>query len=266
MSDQAAFAAIILAGSRRGTDPVALAAGVTKKCLATVGGVPMVARVIEVLARHDAIGKMALVVDDGAEIATLEPLAELRRQGRLLTVTPAASLSSSVRAALDVLGRRPVLVTTADHALLDDAILGHFLDHARATNVDLAVGMVPSGAILAAYPESVRTFWRFRDERYSGANLFVLLTPAADVAVGFWRRVEQERKRPWRIARIFGWRHLLAYLLGRVTLDQAMLRASTVIGCRIRAVPIPIAEAAIDVDKPADLELAERIVRQRSRR
>jgi len=63
--------------------------------------------------------------------------------------------------------------------------------------------------------------------------------------------------------RAFAWRPLLAYLLGRVTLDDAMARASNIIGARIAAVVVPYAEAAIDVDKPADLALAETILARR---
>jgi hypothetical protein len=78
--------------------------------------------------------------------------------------------------------------------------------------------------------------------------------------VVFWRRVEEERKRPWRLVRAFGWRTLLAYLLGRLTLDAAAARASAVIGARVAAIALPFAEAAIDDDKPADLELVETIL------
>ena len=117
--------------------------------------------------------------------------------------------------------------------------------------------------IRKAYPDAQRTYLRFRDERYSGANLYALLGPDARRAVAFWRRVEQERKRPWRLVRAFGWRPLLAYLLGRLTLDDAMARASGIIGARIAAVVMPFAEAAIDVDKPADLALVETILARR---
>ena len=81
--------------------------------------------------------------------------------------------------------------------------------------------------------------------------------------MNFWRRVESQRKRPWRFARAFGPRALLAYLFGRLTLDDAMREASRILGVRAAAVDLPFAEAAIDVDKPADLTLAEDILRRR---
>ena len=76
--------------------------------------------------------------------------------------------------------------------------------------------------IRATYPEAKRTYLRFADAAYSGANLYALLAPASRQAVAFWRRVERERKRPWRLVRAFGLRPLLSYLLGRLTLDDAM--------------------------------------------
>jgi hypothetical protein len=63
--------------------------------------------------------------------------------------------------------------------------------------------------------------------------------------------------------RAFGWRPLVAYLLGRLTLEEALARASKVIGARLAAVVLPQPEAAIDVDKPADLALAESILARR---
>jgi CMP-N-acetylneuraminic acid synthetase len=61
----------------------------------------------------------------------------------------------------------------------------------------------------------------------------------------------------------FGWRPLVLYLLGRLSLDDALARASRVIGAKIAAVVMPQPEAAIDVDKPADLELVETILARR---
>jgi hypothetical protein len=42
-----------------------------------------------------------------------------------------------------------------------------------------------------------------------------------------------------------------------------MARVSRALGAEIRAVPLPFAEAAIDVDRPTDLELVTRILGDR---
>lgn len=127
----------------------------------------------------------------------------------------------------------------------------------------MAAGLTPEAVLLAAHPHARRTFLKFRDGRYTGSNLFAVLTDDGLKALRFWRRVERERKRPWRIAKAFGLRSLLAYVLGRLTLDETMIRASNAIGAKVRAVITPLAEAGIDVDKPEDLALVEEILRQR---
>src|SRR3546814_15864200 len=76
-------------------------------------------------------------------------------------------------------------------------------------------GVTASAVLLARYPQSRRTYLTFRDERYSGSNLFILRGPAALRLPELWLRVEQQRKRPWRVAAVFGPLLLLGYLLRR---------------------------------------------------
>jgi 2-C-methyl-D-erythritol 4-phosphate cytidylyltransferase len=258
------FTALVLAGSRGPDDPVARAGGVAHKCLVAVAGVPMAVRVVETLAACPSVGRIALALEDRALLDDLPALRPLIAAGRCTPLATGATPSLSVQRALDELPEPlPLLVTTGDHPLLTREMVEHFCAAARKAGADLVAGLTPAAAIRKAYPDAQRTYLRFRDERYSGANLYALLGPDARRAVAFWRRVEQERKRPWRLVRAFGWRPLLAYLLGLLTLDDAMARASKIVGARIAAVVVPCAEAAIDVDKPADLALAETILARR---
>lgn len=259
------FTALVLAGSRGASDPVAAAAGMAQKCLVPAGGRPMLCRVLDTLLASPSIERIYVTLQEPSAISG-DP--ELRRRldsGRVSLVAGDSTPSLSVKVALAEIGQPfPLLVTTADHPLLTPEIIDHFTAEAARSGVDVAAGVTSSAVLLSSYPDSKRTWLRFRDERYSGANLFALLTPAAAAAVRFWRRVEADRKKPWRIARAFGIGSLLSYLLGWLTLRQAMQRVSRVMGCEAVAIPLPFAEAAIDVDKPADLELVETILARRA--
>ena len=253
--DHARFNALVLAGSRGPDDPIARHCGVDHKCLARVRGTPMLTRVLQTLSASSSIGRIFVSIADPALLQRLSPPMGC---GALTSgATPSASVLQALNEVSDPL---PLLITTADHPLLSPAMVDGFCAEARASGVDLMVGLTDAQLIRAAYPEASRTYLRFADAAYSGANLFALLTPGGRRAVAFWRRVEQERKRPWRLVRAFGLGPLLTYLRGRLTLDDAMRRASTVIGARIAAARLPFAEAAIDVDKPADLKLVETIL------
>jgi GTP:adenosylcobinamide-phosphate guanylyltransferase len=258
---RASVTALVLAGSRHGGDPLAAHAGVSHKCLLPVAGVPMLTRVVAALGASPSIGSIVISIEDPEAIRALPVIEAAIDQGRVRILASDRTPARSVLAALDSgLAGPPTLITTADHALLSTEIVEHFLAAARASGADLAAGLVAAPVILAADPEAERTFLRFRDGRFSGANLFARLGEDGRNAVAFWRRVEQVRKRPWRMVRAFGLGALIRYALGLSTLEATMARASAIIGARAVAIPLPFAEAAIDVDKPADLALVEAIL------
>jgi GTP:adenosylcobinamide-phosphate guanylyltransferase len=229
--------------------------------LLEVGGQPMIVRVVRALRATPGIGRITVSIEDPAALADVPELARLAREGAL---SVHRSLPSPSRSVLDVLEGLPpgqsLLVTTGDHALLRAEIVLRFLADAEAGAADLAIGMVAARILRARYPESKRTYLSFRDDGYSGANLFLFRTPQARAAAAFWVRAERFRKRPWRLVSAFGPVALALFLLRRLDLDAALARASRGIGARVAAVRLPFPEAAVDVDKPEDLELARAIV------
>jgi GTP:adenosylcobinamide-phosphate guanylyltransferase len=256
------FDVIVLAASRGPDDPMARAFDAPHKCLIEVAGTPMLARVIAALVASPSAARIVISVEDPSVIdRALGGADSAAFRERVSFVASCDRASASVAAAAEHLGfQRPVLVTTADHALLSPEMVTYFCKAAMEDGADVAVGLESADILLGAYPDARRTFIRFSDGRYSGCNLFALVNPDAMRAVEFWRHVERERKKPWRLARAFGWRLLLAYLFGVFSLDRAMMEVSRVIGVRATAVRMPFADAAIDVDKPEDLEAVERIL------
>ncbi len=83
--------------------------------------------------------------------------------------------------------------------------------------------------------------------------------PVLDV----WRKVEQKRKRSRAVLGAFGPFLLAAAALRLLTVEQAAARVGRRFGIVARAVALPYPEACIDVDKPADHALAEKVLRSR---
>jgi GTP:adenosylcobinamide-phosphate guanylyltransferase len=258
-----AFGGLVLAGSRGEGDPLAQAQNVRHRALLEVVGVPMLLRVLRTLRSSQGVGRLAVSIDDPGAIEDVPEIAALARERDLAIHRSLASPSRSVLDALELFGAgEPVLVTTADHALLRPEIVEHFLAAAEGSRADVLIGLVSRSVIQTRFPESKRTYLSFRDEDYSGANLFAFRTPAARQAAEFWVRAESHRKRPWRLVSVFGPISLLLFLLRRLDLDAALARASRSIGARVEAVRLPFAEAAVDVDKPSDLELVTKLLEE----
>jgi GTP:adenosylcobinamide-phosphate guanylyltransferase len=244
------FQALILAGSRGGVDPVAEYAGLPEKPLIEIAGQTMLARVVHAL-REAGATRIVTACSHPGVVAEAEALGT--------EVIPAeAGPSQSTLAAFERLGA-PLLVTTADHALLEAEWVRQFLADVPADS-DVAVLLAHRETIEAAAPGTRRTYLRFADGAWSGCNLFLLATPAARNAIALWRTVEANRKRPWRIVRRIGPGLLLSYLLGRLTLARAIGRLGRAGGVRASIVASRYGLAAVDVDKPADLDLVRTIL------
>jgi CTP:molybdopterin cytidylyltransferase MocA len=225
----------------------------------------MLARVLDALAASGRVERTAVVVDPQTLRLPPPELVRLLERPGVLSLPAAESPSGSLLAAIERLGTDgfPYLVTTADHPLLTAGMIRGFLDGLGA-RVDAGLAVAAATTVERAYPDAVRTFYRFGRERYSGCNLFLLRTPAALKLPAFWGKLERYRKRPWRLVAAVGIGPLLRFLLNRLDLDAAMAELGRIAGASVRAVVLPDPEAAIDVDKPADLALADRILRART--
>lgn len=254
------FTAVVLAADRSAGDPVARAAGVPCKALAPVGGRPMLTRVLDALSRAEEVGS-CVVCGPASDILEREPqLQRLTAAGILRWVAPQATPATSARFALNsVPANSPVLLTTADHALLNAGIVDHFCREARLAPHDVAAALAPHALTVAAYPGMRRTKTRFRGGAFCGCNLFAFLTDEGRAAADFWRRVEHQRKRPIKMLGELGWGVVLRYALGRLSLEQALGHASHAMGLKVGAVILPFPEAAVDVDSVADWRFAETI-------
>lgn len=262
--DHSAVTALVLAGSRTEQDPVAKMVGVSNKVLACVDGEPMVSRVLQTLEMSHTVGRRILCGPSWETVQENPFLGTLVESGKVQWVEPQRGPSLSVGRFLTEHPQEfPVLITTADHALLTAEMVDYFLRKAQTAGADVAVGLVPYSLVVAAYPQSKRTVNRFTGGGFCGCNLFALFTPQAKRMVEFWSHIERERKNPLRLIRTLGGLVLIRYVLGRLSLSEALARLGRRLDLQVKEVLLPFPEAAIDVDSPEDLALAEQILVER---
>ncbi|WP_240616830.1 NTP transferase domain-containing protein [Sphingorhabdus sp. YGSMI21] len=257
------WTAIILAGQRPEGDPMAEYCNVRYKALIPIHGQTMLERVTRTLMASPHIGRIVIMAQSPGDLqAGLSP--DLAEHGAIAFVPSNDGIATSIHGVVGSdIAPWPVLVTTADNALLTGEILdGFFKGH---SGQDVAVGVVERRTMLAAYPDARRTWLKFRGGAYSGANLFALLDDRAKPAVAFWSSVEKDRKKGWKIFAHFGPSLLLRALSRTIGFRQAMAQAGERMGLRAEPVILTTAEAAIDVDKPEDLALVTAILEQRER-
>lgn len=258
-----AFTALVLAGTRATGDPLAAAAGVAHKALVTVGGTPMLARVLDTLHAARSVRRV-VVCGMPPELAERDPvLREIGATRRLELAPGGGSPAASVARAIESLGLEPpLLITTADHPLLTATTVDEFCEGSRSAAVDVTFGIAPAALVAAAFPGIRRTHYRFRDGDFCGCNLYAFLTAAGCTAPAAWMRVEQYRKRPWRMVGFLGPLVLVRFLLGRLALADltAVLRRQF----HVHAQPVQLsaATAGFDVDTVEQRRVADDYLRR----
>ena len=248
------YTAIVLAGSRPGRDAFAESFGTDLKALIPVASEPMVARPVRALLASEHVCDVIVLSTAPDRIADALP-----GDPRLQFRHSSDSIASTILGLCgDSATRWPLLVTTADHALLDTATVDEFCNAAQGA--DIAIGVVERKALLRRLPETQRTWLKFRGGAYTGANLFALKSAEVRPAIEQWRAVEQDRKKAWRIMSLLGPAVLLTVALRLVSLDEVLAQLSGRLGLRLKAVKLSNPLAGVDVDKPEDHALAEAIV------
>lgn len=248
--------ALILAGRREGeADPLAGLENVPHKGLLVAAGKPLIRRVAEALKASGRIDRMTVAAPQDVRSAFAPALAGLGAAFCDTAGSPAATALAAMEAAPE---GRGLLVTTCDHALLSPDMIRRFLD--EAAKGDAAAACVDRKTYETRFPGSQRTFIRLKDLQFSGANLFWFAGARARGLADFWRGLERNRKNPLKMARAIGLLTALSYVSGSMTKDglEKTIGRRTKVG--VRLVALPYAEAAIDVDKPQDLELVRKIL------
>lgn len=224
------------------------------KALIPVAGEPMVLRPVRALLQSPSVSRLVILSqapDRLSKIVPEDPRIRFLRSGR--------TIAETMLSICDDAGTQwPLVVTTADHALLAPDIVEEFLRGAQDS--DIAIGVVERANLIKRLPQSRRTWLRFRSGAYTGANLFALRSAAVRPAIELWRSVEQDRKKAWRIMSLLG--PVLLFFVGLrvLSLDDVLDRLGARLGLGLKAVALSNPLAGVDVDKAADHELVEGII------
>jgi MobA-like NTP transferase domain len=250
---------LILAGQRAGVrDPLLENAGVKWKALLPIHGKHMAEYVLAALDASACVSRPYWVsgldkdiIDSGLNQSPSE-------------AGPASSVVVAAGAGLPY----PFMVTTCDHPLLTSEMVDYFLCESEKSGADFTLGLAMKDIIAPAYPHVKRTYLKFKathqnSGHVSGCNLFYVANKKGLEAIKFWRAAQHDRKKPVKLARRLGIGMLLKYITGGLTLKIAFEHASKSLNINAKPVILPFAEAAIDVDKPSDLELVTQILAKR---
>jgi molybdopterin-guanine dinucleotide biosynthesis protein A len=229
------------------------------KALLPAAGKPMVQWVLDALGDSKLVRRVVVVGLDGG----------LRFPRELIYVPNQGGMLDNVHAGaekileLDQRADR-ILVVSSDIPTALGAQIDWVIEQTQAANDDFSYCVIERQPMEEMFPGCRRTFFRFRDTEVCGGDLAVISTRLFSMDAGIWQRLTAARKSRIKTVAIIGLDVLILFLLHRLSLEDAVRRASRRVNVRGRAVNCPHPEVGMDVDKPFQLDLVEEHLRRRA--
>lgn len=220
-----------------------------------IAGRPMLDYVVLALERVQSINQIVIV---GYE----SMLSHNSTHGKRISfVNPGSSIIESLENGISVLTpEEPVLILTSDIPLITKEALEDFLERCNSQSGDIYYSFVPKTINDQKYPGVQRTYVRLKEGTFTGGNLVLLSPDLIREKLTILMKAVALRKKPLQLCRMLGWWYLCKLLWGALTIKEIEGRVAEVLGVRAVGVVSPYPEVGIDVDKPSDLKLAQKVL------
>jgi len=250
---------VILAGKRTVHNQLLEFAGdVNNKALIEIDGKAMIQHVINSLNESRYIANIYLVAPedfkewsfDSEKPLEIIPCGDTVVENLLIAIRQSGEAES-------------VVITTCDNPLFRGFMLDEFIQQCLMTDADFYYSVGKESVIKANYPQVMRTYVPGKDDSYTGANAYFVNKKRFSADENILAKIDSYRKTPWKYIKLLGWMPLMKFALKRITLEEVETRASKIIGCRFKLIPMPYPECGIDVDKVSDLTFVRELVQKR---
>jgi len=258
------FNAIVLAGEREKAlqnSELLAYANAQLKSLILIKNKPMIMYVLDTLIDHPMINKI-FVIGPAMLIEDCPDLQELVNTEKIIFKEQLKSPVNSILSVINEIDEsEKIFITTSDNVLIKKEWIDFFLSSSLNGGKDIAMGVNDYKSVISKYPESKRTVLKFRDISFCFCNLFAINNIQGRKLIEMWKKVENLRKKPFKIATmlmpVWG---LILFACGLLTSKKGEKMMSKRLNTNIGFIVLPYPEACIDVDKVEDLILVKKIL------
>lgn len=225
------------------------------RALIKINGRPMLQYIVDALDTAATVDEMIVVglpQNDQTAVTTSKPLHFLPDHG---------SVIGNVKAGLEwIRAKRPqeteALICSADVPNIKGYMVDELVGMCAPFEYGYYYTVATPEMIEARYPQSQRTYTKLaHGVEIAGGDVFVAQIAMLDTSVELWESLTNARKNAWKIARVVGLWTLLKLVTRRLSLEDAAVTGSRVLGKPVKVIFVPYAELAMDADKPHQIEL-----------
>jgi GTP:adenosylcobinamide-phosphate guanylyltransferase len=222
------------------------------KALLEICGKPMVQWVLDALGGSRQVENVILIgLSEDSGVSCAKPLTFVQNK-----VSMIENLIAGINKVVEInLSATRALLVSSDIPGITSEMVDWEIETTSQADVDLCYNVIKREVMEARYPGSRRTYTKFRDIEVCGGDMNVVRTSVASMNTEIWEKLIASRKNPLKQAAIIGFDTLFLALVGVISLDEAVKKATSRLHMTGRAIVCPYAEIGMDVDKPNQLEM-----------
>jgi len=223
------------------------------KALLEMGGRTMLERVMDALQSAQHVDRIVLVgLEDDMGMKFLRPVDQYLPDHGSLVGNVLAGLRWLQQDKPDL---ESVLFCSSDLPAITANNVDSFVESCEPYDKGIYYVFVPREAMEARFPGSKRTYVKLKGLEVAGGDMAIAKAEMADSNEELWRTLTEARKHAWKLASTIGFGVLFKYLFRQLSVEDIEQTAERIIGEPATIVLDAPAEIAMDVDKPAQLEL-----------
>jgi len=253
---------VLLAGGLMSdADPLINESHDRHRCLIEIHGKPMAQWVMDALTASKSVGAFYVIgLPEGVGLTSSKPITYLPDEGGLIE-----NIRSGVlRATENNTTQSKVLLASADIPAIRHEMVDWLVDQVAANpGAQIYYNVITQEVMEARYPDSRRSYVRFKDIAVCGGDLNVIDRALFSVERPVWKKISEARKNPLKQVSLLGIDNLFLVVFRLVTLQKAVERVCKKLSITGRALLNPFAEMAMDADKPHQLAILRRDLEER---
>ena len=224
------------------------------KALLPIAGRPMVSWVVDALRASRFVAEIAVVVPSAEDLGSWADTVDK-------LVVSDGSFIENVLAGVDAFRiTRPTLIITGDIPAVTPEAIDDFIRLSIESGADFTYPLIRKNDMLEQFPGSERTFIKLKDGPVTGGNIMLANPTLMHQNREIGQRLFETRKNAAAMARVIGYRFVFKLALGQLEVHEVEAKMEELLGGPGAAIYTSHASIGADVDKPADVVVAERVL------
>ena len=240
--------AVILAGGGKGLGT----AGFNEKATIAVKGKAMISYVIEALEASSYI-KDILVIGDKYNLQDIIQGGTIKLLGGYPSIL--ANLKYGVNFFEDA---KRLLIISCDIPLITGQAIDQFVQRTHQGTADIYYPVINKKLYLSFYPDIKRTYVTLKEGKFTGGNMLLMSPGILEKIEDPVEQLIKYRKRPLRMAQVFGVKSLLKLLFRQLSIGDLEGYIGKRFDIKARAIISDFPQIANDIDRSEDIYLLEK--------